>query len=227
MANIVIAGASRGIGLALVKSYAGDGNQVFALCRDPDGADKLREIAASKGNIRIIGADMGDGDSIAHAAAAIGDAPVDLLINVAGIYRNESGPEDTNFDGWRESFEVMTIGPFRMTQALLPNLERAHGKVVSVTSQIGASTWPMGAMYSYGAAKAALNRVMKSLSIDLKPRGIAVGLVHPGYVQTDMGGPGADITPEESAAGIRAVAERLTLDTTGSFSKWNGEPHPW
>jgi NAD(P)-dependent dehydrogenase (short-subunit alcohol dehydrogenase family) len=227
MANIVIAGASRGIGLTLVKAYAADGDTVYALCRDPAGADKLNSAAEGNGAIKVIAADLGDGASVDRAAAAIGDAPVDLLINVAGIYRNETGPEDRNFDGWRESFEVMTIGPFRMTQALLPNLERAKGKVVSISSQIGASTWPMGAMYSYGAAKAALNRVMKSLSIDLKDRGVAVAVVHPGYVQTDMGGPGADITPEESAQGIRAVADRLTLETTGSFSKWNGEPHPW
>lgn len=227
MANIVIAGASRGIGFALAKAYAVEGDTVFALCRDPDGADKLKSLAQGRDNVRLIALDIGDGASIDRAAAAIGDAPLDLLINVAGLFHNETGPEDRNFDGWRESFEVMTIGPFRMAQALLPNLERAQGKVVSLSSQIGASTWPVGAMYSYGAAKAALNRVMKSLSIDLKPRGIAVAVVHPGYVQTDMGGPGADITPGESAEGIRKVARDLSLDTTGSFMKWNGEPHPW
>lgn len=227
MATVVIAGASRGIGLSLVKAYAGDGDTVFALCRDPASAEKLASFARGKDNVRLVAMDMADGASIDSAAAEIASAPVDLLINVAGIFRKESGPEDRNFDGWRESFEVMTIGPFRMTQALLPNLEQAKGKVISLTSQIGASTWPVGAMYSYGAAKAALNRVMKSLSIDLKPRGIAVAVVHPGYVQTDMGGSGADITPEESADGIRRVARMLSLETTGSFVKWNGKPHPW
>lgn len=227
MANIVIAGASRGIGLSLVEAYAERGDTIFALCRNPAGADKLQSLAGGTEKIRLFAADFGDGASIERAAAEIGETPVDLLVNVAGIFRNETGPEDRNFDGWRESFEVMTIGPFRMTQALLPNLASAKGKVISLTSQIGASTWPVGAMYSYGAAKAALNKVMKSLSIDLKDRGIAVAVVHPGYVQTDMGGPGADITPRESAEGIRAVADGLTLETTGSFFKWNGALHPW
>jgi len=96
-----------------------------------------------------------------------------------------------------------------------------------VTSQIGASTWPMGGYYCYAAAKAALNRLMRSVSIDLKPKGVIVGLVHPGWVQTDMGGPHAEITPEASAAGIIKVAADWTLEGTGDFLKWNGEPHAW
>jgi NAD(P)-dependent dehydrogenase (short-subunit alcohol dehydrogenase family) len=228
MANIVIAGANRGIGLALTELYAGLGDHVFALCRNPDRADKLNELAKSQAGLITVGqVDFADGASIDRAANSIGSVPVDLLLNVGGIIRLESGPEDRNFDNWRDSFEVMVIGPFHMTQALLGNLERAKGKVLTVSSQVGASTWDIGGYYSYAAAKAAVNRAMKSLSVDLKPRGIAVGVVHPGYVLTDMGGPDAEITPQESAQGICGVAGRLNLENTGSFWKWNGEPHPW
>ncbi|MDX3899672.1 MAG: SDR family oxidoreductase [Sphingobium sp.] len=230
MATIVIAGASRGIGLALVRHYAQAqaGNRIFAWCRNPAGADALNALAAQSGGAIDVGTlDMADGESIDRAAASLGGMPVDLLLNVGGLLHRESGPEDRAFDGWRESFEVMVIGPFRLTQALLPNLTGAQGKVLSVTSQIGASTWTSGGLYSYGAAKAALNRVMKSLAVDLKDRGIAVGVVHPGHVQTDMGGASAAITPDQSAEGIAKVASALTLDRTGGFFNWTGEPHPW
>ncbi len=126
-----------------------------------------------------------------------------------------------------EAFEVMTVGPFRIAQTFLPNLEKAKGKVMTVTSQLGASTWPMGGYYSYGASKAAVNRVMRSMAFDLKDKGVYVGVVHPGHVKTDMGGEGAEIEVEESASGIRNVTANLTADNTGGFFKWNGQAHPW
>jgi NAD(P)-dependent dehydrogenase (short-subunit alcohol dehydrogenase family) len=228
MATIVIAGASRGIGFTLARLYAEAGDRVYALCRNPAGADALNALASfSEGRVTVGKVDFGDGASIDKFAEELGDSPVDLLLNVGGIFIGETGPEDRNFDGWRESFEVMCIGPFRMVQALLPNLERAGGKALTVSSQLAASPWPYGGMYSYSAAKAGLNRVMRALSIDVKERGIAVCTVHPGYVQTDMGGPDADITALESASGIRDVAARMTLDNSGTFWKWNGDVHPW
>ncbi len=228
MATIVIAGASRGIGFTLAKLYAEAGDRVYALCRNPAGADALNALASfSEGRVTVGKADFGDGASIDKFAEELGDAPVDLLLNVGGIFIGETGPEDRNFDGWRESFEVMCIGPFRMVQALLPNLERARGKALTVSSQLAASPWPYGGMYSYSAAKAGLNRVMRALSIDVKERGISVCTVHPGYVQTDMGGPEADITALESASGIHDVAAKMNLDNSGTFWKWNGEVHPW
>jgi len=99
--------------------------------------------------------------------------------------------------------------------------------VINITSQIAASTWPTGGFYAYGAAKAGLNRMMRSVAVDLRDRGIIVGLVHPGWVQTDMGGPNAEITSQESAEGIRKVTQAWTLDRSGDFLKWNGETHPW
>jgi NAD(P)-dependent dehydrogenase (short-subunit alcohol dehydrogenase family) len=103
----------------------------------------------------------------------------------------------------------------------------AGSKVINFSSQLAASTWPYGGYYAYVASKAALNRLMRSVAIDLKERGIVIGLIHPGYVQTDMGGPAAEITPEQSATGVRTLAEGWTLEKSGDFYRWNGEEHPW
>ena len=233
MANIVITGANRGIGLALVRNYVANGDRVYALCRRPDQATELNQIASAAGRLTLHQIDMADGNSIDNITQALGDTPVDVLLNVAGIVGGRpdkltSAPfTEADFAAWREAFEVMIIGPFRLVQALLPNLTAAKGKALTVSSQIGASTWPYGGMYAYGATKAAVNRLMLSLAIDLKDQGVSIATVHPGYVQTDMGGPNAEITPQESAAGIQAVAANLTLETSGSFFKWNGELHPW
>lgn len=228
MPTIVITGANRGIGLALAQVYADAGNHVIAWCRDPAKADKLRHLAGnSAGTVEIVAADVSDTASVDRAAAVLDGAPVDVLLNVAGIFHMEKGLGDRDFDGWRDSFEIMVVGPFRVAQALLPNLEKAKGRILTVTSQIGSSAWPTGGMYSYGAAKAGVNRVMKSLAVDLLDKGIAVAVVHPGHVQTDMGGPDAAITAAESANGIRNVVNGMTLENSGSFFKWDGDIHPW
>lgn len=225
--HVVIAGASRGIGLALTREYASAGHRVVALCRDPSTASDLASIVAEHDNVRVLQADVTDASSIASAHKAMDGAPVDLLLNVAGTIEMESGPEGAELDRWSSAFDVMITGPFRTTLAFLPNLEAAGGKVVSISSQIGSSVWPSGGLYSYGAAKAGLNRAMKSLAIDLRERGVSVIVVHPGHVRTDMGGPDGEISPEESARGIRAVIDRANLDATGRFFSWNGAEHAW
>lgn len=234
MANIIITGANRGIGLALVKTYLLGGDRVFALCRQPQQADQLNELAASAGGqLTVHTVDMADADSITTFAGSLKDTPVDVLLNVAGIVGGRTDSllkapfSEADFDDWRTAFEVMTIGPFRLTQAVLPNLIAANGKVMTVSSQIAASTWPRGGLYAYGATKAAVNRLMRSLAFDLRDKGVTVALVHPGWVQTDMGGANAEITPQESAAGIKQVLDGLTLEDTGKFFKWNGEEHAW
>lgn len=235
MANVVITGANRGIGLALVKEYLAAGDRVFALCRSPDSATELAALAETADErLTAHQLDMTSGPAVAAAVkAAVGDSPVHVLLNVAGGLGGETGAVtatefgEDDFADWHQAFEVMTIGPFRLIQALLPNLEAAGGKAMTVSSQLAASTWPFGGMYAYGAAKAGVNRVMMSLAIDLRDRGVCVASIHPGYVQTDMGGPNADITPKESAAGIRSVVEKLAPENSGNFFKWNGELHAW
>ena len=162
------------------------------------------------------------------AARRIGNQPIDILINNAGIRGGEKQSlENIDTADWIEAFKVMTMGPFRVVQAFLENLKRAgNPKIVTITTQIAATTWPTGGFYSYGSAKAAVNRVMLGLARDLKDQ-VTVTLIHPGWVKTDMGGPEADITPEESAAGIRKVIASVSKADTGKFYKWNGEIHPW
>ena len=227
MANVVITGAGRGIGLELAKQYADAGDRVFAMVRNPDGAAALKELAGQHSNVSVHRMDVGDDASVKTAAAETGAGKVDLLLNVAGVVGGEKqGLADQAWADWQDAFNVMTIGPLRVLQAFLPRMEKG-AKVINITSQLAASTWPYGGYYAYGAAKAGLNRVMRSAAIDLKERGIVVGVVHPGWVQTDMGGPGAEITPQESAAGIRKAAAAWTIDRSGDFLKWNGETHPW
>ena len=230
MANVFITGANRGIGLELARQYAGAGERVFATCRTPGAADGLNDLAKSSADrLTVHALDVGDAASISGAAKVVGDTPIDILINNAGILGGASQTlEAIDFDAWIDAFKVMTIGPFRMVQTLLPNLKAAAApKVMTVTSQLAASTWPFGGSYAYSSAKAGVNKVMQTLAKDLKAQNITVSMIHPGWVKTDMGGAGADITPQESATGIRVVIAGLTAETSGKFYKWNGEIHPW
>ena len=229
MANVLVTGTNRGIGLELTRVYAESGDTVFAFCRKPQSADRLNELAErAGGRVRVHAMDVSDEGSIEAAADAVGDVPIDILINNAGIRGGTNQSlEHTGTADWIEAFKVMTIGPFRVVQTFLGNLRAAQNpKIVSLGTQIAATTWPTGGFYSYASTKAALNRVMLGLARDLKDQAI-VTIIHPGWVKTDMGGPGADITPEESAAGIRKVIASLSKADSGKFYKWNGEIHPW
>lgn len=228
MPNVLITGASRGIGLELVKCYAAGSATVIACCRQPEAASALTAVP---GDVTVLPLDVADAASVAALAASIGDRPVDILINNAGI----SGPSydhqsvySMDFDGWAETFAVNTMGPVRLLQSLLNNLKASHnGRVANITSQMGALSLDMTVAYAYCTTKAALNKFMKMAAIELKRDGVHVCVIHPGWVQTDMGGPNAEITPEASARGIVEVVDKLNADNTGSFWKWNGETHDW
>ncbi len=226
MAKIVITGANRGIGLAMTRRFLDAGDEVLALCRAPDGASDLQALAREAGGRLSIGQiDISDEASIERAAANVG--PVDVLINNAGIIGGEDQALETiDIDAWMNAFKVMAIGPFLVTRAFLPGLKQAKGKVVFISSQLAATAWPYGGYYSYASAKAAGNRVVHSLALDLKDDGVTLISVHPGYVQTDMGGPNAEIRPEDSAEGIHRLVGTLKPEASGGFFKWNGEPHP-
>ena len=228
MANVAITGAGRGIGLELVKQHLERGDRIFALVRNPAGAGELNDLAAgSDGRLTVHQMDVGSDASVASGAASTGDAPIDLLYNVAGVV-GEAAPqlETFNWKDFDDTIEIMLKGPMRVLLAFLPRMGRGS-KVMNFSSQLAASTWPYGGYYPYVAAKAGLNRMMRSAAIDLKDRGVIVGLLHPGYVQTDMGGPGADISPQESASQIAALAEKWPIEKSGDFYKWNGEEHAW
>ncbi|API59175.1 short-chain dehydrogenase [Tardibacter chloracetimidivorans] len=228
MKTVAITGAGRGIGLELARQHLSVGDRVLALVRNPAGATELEAMAAgSDGRLTVHRMDVGDDASVREGAASTGDEAVDILYNVAGVTGPATGElEAADWEAWDDAFRIMVQGPLRVLQAFLPRL-RSGSRVINFSSQLAASTWPYGGYYAYGAAKAALNRMMRSVAIDLKDRGIIVGLVHPGWVQTDMGGADAEITPQESASGIRKLADAWTIEMSGDFYKWNGEPHSW
>jgi len=228
MATVAITGAARGIGLELARQHVAAGDRVFALVRDPGKAAQLDALAAqSGGSLSIHAMDVASDASVKAGAAATGSEPIDILYNVAGVAGTTAPELDAvDWNTFDMVIEIMLKGPLRVLQAFLPRLH-AGSKIINFSSQLAASTWPYGGFYAYGAAKAGLGRMMRSVAIDLKERGIIVGIVHPGYVQTDMGGADAEITPQESASALRKLTAEWTLDRSGDFYKWNGEPHPW
>ncbi|MCE8033877.1 SDR family oxidoreductase [Billgrantia tianxiuensis] len=218
--RVLITGANRGIGLALARHYHTEGWRVIGVCRSV--SPELSEIAEQV----IDGVDVTRAEDVARLAEAVRGQRLDLLINNAGLLHDESlGSLD--FDTIREQMEVNAYGPLRVTEALLDNLS-AGSKIANVTSRMGSiADNDSGGRYGYRASKAALNAFGKSLAIDLKPRGIAVAQLHPGYVQTRMVNFGGLIPPEEAAAGIAARIAALTLENSGGFWHSNGEPLPW
>ena len=231
MSTILITGANRGIGFEMTKLYAAAGDRVIACCRAPAKAEKLAALAASNKNVVPMAVEIANGESVAALRKEIGDAPIDVLINNAGqpgpAFQNQ-GLANMDYDGWADTFNVNTMAPFRMLQAFRSNLAKGtNAKAVTITSQMGAIGLDMIAMYAYCASKAAVNKVMRMASFELKKEGITVALIHPGYVRTDMGGPNAEIDPDVSARGIVDTIAKLTLAETGCFKKWNGETHIW
>lgn len=228
MANVLITGANRGIGLEMVKLYAARGDTVLACCRNPSAAEALNAVA---GNVEVLELEVSDGASVEKLASILGDRPVDILINNAGVMGPAPEAQSAlsmDFDGWAETFEVNTMGPVRVMHALLPNLRASSdARLVTITSQMGALSLDMPVAYAYCSSKAALNKFMKMAALELGKEGINVCVIHPGWVQTDMGGPAADLTPQESAEGIVSTIDGLNAETNGSFWKWNGETHDW
>ncbi len=225
MAMIVITGANRGIGLELATQYAANGDSVVAGCRNPGTADALNKLAVSA-DLRVVQLDVSDAASIAGFAAALSGKFVDVLINNAGVMGGNQSFNDMDYDAWAHAFAVNTQGPLRVTEAVALNMKEGS-KVITISSQMGSMARNSAGAYAYRSTKAAVNKVVQLMALDLKPRIITCIAMHPGWVQTDMGGSGADITPSESASGIRKVIEGLALEQTGSFIKWNGEAHDW
>lgn len=223
MANVVITGANRGIGLELTKLYAARGDLVTAICRD--AGDEVEDIADQT----ISGIDVTSeeaGPALQALLTELVEGKVDVLINNAGVFKNET-LDDMNVDNIREQFEVNAIAPLVITHALLPLMVEGS-KVANITSRMGSvEDNTSGSYYGYRASKAALNAFGKSLAMDLKPKGIAVAQLHPGFVQTRMVGFNGDITPAEAAAGLSQRIDELTLENSGGFWHSNGQQLPW
>jgi NAD(P)-dependent dehydrogenase (short-subunit alcohol dehydrogenase family) len=219
MANVVITGCNRGIGLQLCKQYIERGDAVIGVCRKSSPA--LVELG-----VRVIdGVDVSDSSTMPHLQQALADQPVDILVNNAGILLRDS-LGTLNYDGMIKQFQVNTLGPLRVTEALLGNLSKGS-KVAIVSSRVGSiDDNASGGNYGYRASKTAVNQVGTNLKHDLTPLGIAVALLHPGFVATDMTG-GQGISVEDSAKGLIDRIDELDLENSGSFWHAEGYVLPW
>ena len=220
MASVLVTGASRGIGLELCKIYRERGDAVIAVCREPS------DVLAALGVEVIDGVDVSQADAGQRLATALQGRAIDVLINNAGVLSADA-IGDIDFDDVLRQFQVNALGPLRVTQALLPNLGKG-AKVAMITSRMGSmSDNGSGAYYGYRMSKAALNAAGVSLARDLAPRGVAVALLHPGFVQTRMVGFAGDITAHQAAERLAARIDALSLQDSGSFWHSNGDPLPW
>lgn len=229
--TVLITGTNRGIGLEFVRQYAAEGWQVFASARDPAGALDLKKVAAGKtGQIRLLKIDVTDPATIANAAAEVGDTPIDVLINGAGVYGGARQRIDSmDYEAWADVLNVNTMGPLRVTQAFLGNVERSERKlIVAITSGMGSlADNTSGGFIAYRTSKAGVNMVMRSLAVDLAHRGITCIVINPGWVKTRMGGPNAKITAEQSVHAMRKVFDAAGPNDSGKFFDYTGKEYPW
>ena len=223
----MITGANRGIGLEFVRQYAAVGWKVIATCRNPIGVGDLAKI---EGNIEVHGLDVTDQYSIARLANDLDRTEIDLLLNSAGVF----GPRgytynDLEYSEWMKVFDTNVFAPLRVCAAFLPHVLKSDQKkmvtVSSIMGSIGHNTG--GGNYIYKSSKAAVNQVMKCFANDLLEQKIAIRLLHPGWVKTDMGGEGADISAKVSVNGMRLVIDDLTIQSTGTFYNYDGKIIPW
>lgn len=225
----LIAGASRGIGLELARRVAARGDTLTASVRNEDARAGLgAKLAPQHAQAQTLAFDTRDEAAIRAAAAKVTD-PIDVLIANAGAYGPmRQTPLDMDFDGALDLFSVNALGPLRVAQAFLPQLRRGQNpRLVMVSSVLGSMALEGSFNVAYRAAKAALNKFAQGLAFDLKEAGVTVIALHPGWVRTDMGGPEAPLSVEESAAGIIELIDGLTIADTGRFLDYRGETVAW
>lgn len=223
--TVLVTGANRGIGLEMVRQLEARGMNVIGTARNPDSAEELKATGAT-----VLQLDVTDAASVAALGTALEGKKIDLLINNAGVGSQRAASlADYDFDKMMLTFDVNSIGPMRVTQALLPNLQAGqHKTVVSISSVMGSIERNGGGAYGYRASKAALNMMNKALALQIANRGVTSVVVNPGWVQTDMGGAKAELTPEASIGGmIENVVEKVGLEQTGRFFQWDGSEHPY
>jgi NAD(P)-dependent dehydrogenase (short-subunit alcohol dehydrogenase family) len=233
MSTVLITGANRGLGLEFARQYSADGWDVIATARNPKQSEELQRLAKSK-SVSLQALDVASDDSVKHLAKVLNGRPVDLLILNSAIFTREGNKlGELNFAGWSESFETNVLGAMRVAEALIENVTASKRKqIVAISTGMGSlqtlgTTFGFGAAYQYRSSKAALNMAMSILAKEVEPRGISVLMFSPGWVQTDMGGPNAALTPEQSIAGMRKVLEANPMELTGKFLSYDGSAWPW
>lgn len=219
--TVLITGATRGIGRALAQNAAAQGQHVIATFR---GA----EPPQIKG-IEWHGLDVTDPDGPSRLSDRLSEKPLALLVCNAGIYleKGQQLERDYPAEDWATTFAVNVTGVFLTIQSFLPQVRAGKGKIAIISSQMGSDNTASGGSYIYRASKAAALNLGRNLAVDLRAEGIPVGIYHPGWVQTDMGGHYAQITPQEAAEGLLQRFSALSIKTTGCFECWDGRPHPF
>ena len=236
MATVLVTGANRGLGLEFARQYATDGWDVIATTRDLKKSEQLLDLVEKFPKLKLHRLDVSDEESIQDLADGLDGQPIDLLIHNSAIYPREGQKiGEIDYDGWRAAFETNVFGPMRLTEALLENVETSERKQIAAIStslsSLGAvesgSVAQAGTSYQYRSSKTALNMVMSVLAKELEPRGISVVLFDPGWVKTDMGGPHAQLTPEQSIRGMRNILAGDRGAIAGKFLGHDGAPRPW
>ncbi len=228
--TVLITGAGRGLGLELTKLFLGNGRRVLATYRGIAIPDQLRELGrGADAALRALRLEITDGASVTALRNELSGDVIDVLINNAGTTGGDHQDlGDMDYAAWLGAFEVNTVAPFRLAVALLDNLRRSdRPRIVTLSSQMGSLHRKGTGSHAYRTSKAAVNKVMQVLALELAGDGIIVCPVHPGWVRTDMGGPMGEISVNESAAGLVALIESLTPEHSGRFWTWEGMEHPW
>lgn len=227
----LVTGANRGLGFEFTRQFAAEGWRIYAACREPASASELQRLAeASDGKIEILPLDVTDLATVKAAAAKLDGQAIDLLLNCAGIV---GAPRQTigniDYASWANVLDVNTLGPMRVTEAFADCVARSERKlVVTITSGMGSlADNTSGGSIAYRSSKAAVNMVMRSLAIDLAPRGITCVLVNPGWVRTDMGGAAATLAPAESVAALMRLIKTLGPEQSGKFFHYDGREYAW
>ena len=229
--TVLITGANRGIGLEFCKQYLAKGYQVYACCRAPESSPDLLSLKQENQELlHLIPLDVTNEAMMASLPHSLDGQPIDILINNAGVY----GPAGASFGNvseseWLTTFRVNTIAPLLLAQLLIKNITASkEKKIILLTSKMGSiADNTSGGSYVYRSSKSALNAVGKSLAHDVSASGVSVALVHPGWVQTDMGGSNALISTEESVSGLTDVIEKLDMNSSGQFFNYDGSVIPW
>ena len=235
MPVVLITGCNRGLGLELTRQYLQAGWQVHACSRRSSA--ELRALSGA-GELACHTLDVTEHAAIDALAEMLGDTAIDVLLNSAGTmghvdFANQGlaagGFGDAEFADWEHIFRVNVIGPMKIAQAFVEHVARSEQKkIVTLSSMVGSMALnDVGGLYSYRVSKAAVNAMMRSMGVDLKHRGIVAVPLHPGWARTEMGGPNAQISPSESAAGIRRVISQLSLADAGRFLAFDGSEMPW
>jgi NAD(P)-dependent dehydrogenase (short-subunit alcohol dehydrogenase family) len=231
MSRVLLTGANRGLGLEFTRQYLAEGWDVIAACRDPRAAEALQRLEGSpSGSLTLLEMDVADSASVRRAAAQLPAPSIDIAINCAGIFGGHAQALGSlDYDEWIQVLEVNLLGPARVSEAFLEHLRRGERRlIVTLTSGMGSlADNTSGGSVLYRTSKAAVNMLMRTAAIDLRPQQISCVLLNPGWVKTDMGGPNARITAHESVSAMRGLIAKLGPEDSGRFYHYTGREYPW